>query len=155
MKTSSKFLNAAKLRTLRDYHFSETIVSTNGCFDGVHYGHIKYLQESKRLGDILIVGINTDDSVSFLKGPGHPLNSEMVRMEMVAALECVDYVFLFQDSEPTEWLDIIKPDFHTKGSDYKLSEIKELETVERNGGQIKLIDFLIPNYTVTKVKFFT
>ena len=115
---------------------NKKIVTTNGVFDILHYGHVKYLEEAKKLGDILIVGINTDKSVKQNKGDKRPINNEKSRIEVLAALESVDYVFLFNEKDPRNWLDKLKPNIHVKAGDYKISQIIEKDVVERNGGKI-------------------
>lgn len=116
-----------------------TVVTTNGCFDILHVGHIRYLQEARKLGDVLIVAVNTDESVKLNKGPRRPLNTEQDRAEALAALECVDYVTLFSDKTPESLLSKLKPHIHTKGGDYVMSQIIEKGVVEAGGGKVVLI----------------
>jgi rfaE bifunctional protein nucleotidyltransferase chain/domain len=120
------------------------IITTNGVFDILHIGHITYLQKARKLGDVLIVGINTDASVRKLKGPKRPLNNEKARALCLAALECVDYVVIFSEATPNELLSAIKPSIHVKGGDYKGREnhMVERPIVEGNGGKIVLIDMV-------------
>ena len=115
---------------------NKKIVTTNGVFDILHYGHVKYLEEAKKLGDFLIVGVNTDKSVKQNKGDKRPINDEKSRLSVLAALGSVDYVFLFDEKEPSSWLNKIKPNIHVKAGDYKLSQIIEKDVVEKNGGKI-------------------
>lgn len=115
------------------------IVFTNGCFDILHLGHVRYLREAKRLGDILIIGVNTDDSVRALKGSPRPYVSEMERAEILASLECVDYVTLFPELRPDELIAIIKPDIHVKGGDYNVTQLPERKLVEKLGGKVVVI----------------
>ncbi len=115
------------------------IVTTNGCFDILHIGHSRYLKEAKKLGDVLIVGVNTDSSVKSFKGDKRPINNENARAELVASLDCVDYVFLFSYPDPRKILEKIKPDIHAKGADRKIWQIIEKSVVEKNGGKIVLI----------------
>lgn len=126
------------------------IVTTNGVFDLLHLGHITYLQQAKKLGDVLIVGLNSDNSVKKIKGEKRPLNNEQARASCLAALECVDYVVIFGENDPRDLLSLINPDIHVKGGDYKGKEDKilEKELVETNGGKIELIDF-IEGYSTT------
>jgi len=130
------------------------IVSTNGVFDILHLGHITYLEKAKQLGDVLIVGINSDASVRAIKGPKRPLNSEKARAACVAALRCVDYVVIFNDNDPVKLLSIIKPHIHAKGGDYRGKEgsIVEKGIVERNGGRIALIDMVKGHSTTTLIE---
>jgi D-glycero-beta-D-manno-heptose 1-phosphate adenylyltransferase len=118
---------------------NQKIVTTNGVFDIIHIGHIRYLQEAKKLGDILIVAINSDNSVKKIKGPKRPLNNENDRAEALAALDCVDYVTVFDENNPIKVLERIKPNVHVKGGDYEISQIVEKKTVEKNKGIVVLI----------------
>ncbi|MBI2523144.1 D-glycero-beta-D-manno-heptose 1-phosphate adenylyltransferase [Candidatus Woesearchaeota archaeon] len=118
---------------------NKKIVTTNGVFDILHIGHIRYLHEAKKLGDTLIVAINSDSSTKKIKGPKRPLNNENDRAEALAALECVDYVAVFNEENPIKILGIIKPDFHVKGGDYDISQVIEKDAVEKNNGKIVLI----------------
>jgi D-glycero-beta-D-manno-heptose 1-phosphate adenylyltransferase len=126
----------------------KNIVTTNGVFDILHIGHIRYLQEAKKLGDVLIVAINSDSSVKKLKGPKRPLNNEKDRAEALAALECVDYVAIFTETDPVKFLEKIKPNFHAKGGDYKISQIIEKDVVEKNNGKIVILD-KVEGYSTT------
>ena len=118
---------------------NKKIVNTNGVFDILHIGHIRYLREAKKLGDVLIVAVNSDSSTKKIKGPQRPLNNENDRAEVLAALECVDYVTIFEEENPINLLEIIKPNIHAKGGDYKIGKIIEKDTVEKNDGKIILI----------------
>ena len=118
------------------------IVTTNGIFDILHIGHIKYLQEAKKLGDLLIVALNSDVSTRKLKGNSRPINAENDRAEVVAALGCVDYVTIFNEDNPIKILSILKPSIHVKGGDYDISKIVEKDVVEKNGGKIVLISMV-------------
>ncbi len=115
------------------------IVTTNGCFDVLHVGHIRYLQQAKQQGDILIVAINSDDSVRAIKGDKRPLVSEDERAEVLAALECVDYVTIFSELDPIQFLHELRPDIHVKGGDYTLDQIVEREAVESIGAELRLL----------------
>src|SRR3989344_1680230 len=114
---------------------NKKIVTTNGVFDILHIGHIRYLQKAKKLGDVLIVAINSDSSVRKIKGPKRPLNNENDRAEMLASLQCIDFVAIFDEENPIKFLEEIKPDVHAKGGDYKISQIIEKDTVEKNNGR--------------------
>ncbi|MFC1717100.1 D-glycero-beta-D-manno-heptose 1-phosphate adenylyltransferase [Candidatus Poribacteria bacterium] len=115
------------------------IITTNGCFDVLHVGHTRYLQQAKRQGDILIVAINSDDSVRAIKGDKRPLVPEDERAEMLAALECVDYVTIFPELDPIQFLHELRPDIHVKGGDYRLNQIVEREAVESIGAELRLL----------------
>ena len=114
----------------------KTIVTTNGCFDLIHVGHLRYLQAAKKLGDLLVVGINSDSSVRKLKGEKRPLIPENERAEMLAGLNCVDYVVIFTELEPISLLSELKPDIHVKGGDYTIEQVIERKVVEENGGKV-------------------
>src|SRR3989338_1553071 len=118
---------------------NKKIVTTNGVFDILHIGHIRYLKEAKKLGGILIAAINSDSSTKKLKGPKRHLNNENDRAEALAALECVDYVTVFNEENPIKILGIIKPNIHAKGCDYDISQIIEKAAVEKNNGKVVLI----------------
>lgn len=126
------------------------IVTTNGCFDILHVGHVRYLKQARQLGDVLIVGVNTDASVKRLKGHGRPLNNQDDRAEILASLESVDFVTLFSEDTPVEFLTAIKPNFHTKGGDYDPRNLAETPVVESFGGKMKIID-LVPNKSTTSL----
>jgi len=120
------------------------IVFTNGCFDIIHRGHVYYMRESKKLGDILIVAINSDSSVKLLKGEGKPLHKEMNRAFVLEAFDFVDYIVIFDDINPLNLLNEIKPDVYTKGSDYNMNNLigEEIgcEIIQSWGGEAILID---------------
>jgi len=129
---------------------SKKIISTNGCFDILHWGHIHYLNDAKALGDILVVGINSDASVKRLKGPARPIFAEAIRLRQVAALGCVDYVTLFDEETPVEFLRLVRPHTHVKGGDYRGKQIPELSTVSEWGGIVDYIEF-VPGFSTTEL----
>lgn len=112
---------------------------TNGCFDLLHMGHITYLNEARALGDVLIIGVNTDRSVRKLKGKNRPIIPEQERSHVLAALECIDYVILFDEETPIELIRAIQPDVLVKGADYTKTEVVGHDVVESYGGQVALI----------------
>jgi rfaE bifunctional protein nucleotidyltransferase chain/domain len=114
----------------------KVIVSTNGCFDLLHVGHLRYLQAAKSFGDILIVAINSDSSTKAIKGANRPIIPESERAELLAGLECVDYVTIFEQTTPIETLLKLKPDIHVKGGDYTMERIIERQAVESYGGKV-------------------
>lgn len=120
----------------------KTIVTTNGCFDILHVGHVRYLQKTKTFGDISVVCLNSDVSVKKIKGPDRPVNNENDRAEILCALSCVDYVVLFDESSPEKLLCEIKPDVHTKGADYTVETLPEAKAIMENGGRIEFISFV-------------
>lgn len=130
---------------------TKKIVTTNGCFDILHVGHVRILKQSKALGDILLVGINSDDSVKRLnKGPERPINKQDDRAELILSLECVDYVTIFDEDTPIEFLSLVKPDIHVKGSDYKPEDLEETPVVEANGGRVHILS-LVPGHSTTNL----
>lgn len=120
----------------------KTFAATNGCFDILHVGHVRYLQKTKSLADYSIVMLNSDKSVKMLKGEGRPINNEQDRAELLSALSCVDYVVLFEEKSPANLLEAIKPDIYTKGADYTLETLPEREIVVRNNIRVEFIDFV-------------
>jgi D-beta-D-heptose 7-phosphate kinase/D-beta-D-heptose 1-phosphate adenosyltransferase len=131
------------------------LVFTNGCFDLLHVGHVRYLAEARRLGDALLVAINSDRSVRALKGASRPILSESERAEMLAALEAVDFVTVFDDESPRSLIAEILPDVLVKGGDYSFDEIHGREEVERAGGRVLSLPFVkgaSTTYIINKVK---
>jgi len=129
------------------------IVFTNGCFDILHSGHVEYLRAARTLGDVLIVGINTDDSIQRLKGPGRPINSLSDRLNVLAALSCIDFLIPFGnalDDTPEQLIRLVKPHLFVKGGDYATKELPEAEAVHENGGEIILLP-LIPDRSTSKI----
>ena len=118
------------------------IVSTNGCFDILHVGHVRYLQKSAALGDVLVICLNSDRSVKALKGDSRPLNNENDRAEVWAALSGVDFVVIFDEDTPVNYLSKIKPDIHTKGGDYDINTLPEAKVVMDNGGKVEFVSFV-------------
>ncbi len=126
----------------RERRKGKRIVTTNGCFDILHVGHVTNLACAKRLGDVLIVGVNSDRSVRENKGPGRPIVPARERAGIIGALQSVDYVFIFDEAMPVSWLEKLKPDIHVKGADRKYEEIIERNVVEKNGGRIVRLPLL-------------
>ncbi len=127
-----------------------SIVVTNGCFDILHVGHLRYLQACKQLGDILVVLVNSDSSVKRLKGPQRPIVPEADRAELVAALGCVDFVALFSEDTPVRMLEIIKPDFYAKGAQYTEDNLPEMETLRKIGAQVRFVP-MVENRSTTNI----
>jgi D-beta-D-heptose 7-phosphate kinase/D-beta-D-heptose 1-phosphate adenosyltransferase len=117
----------------------QKIVFTNGIFDILHIGHIRLLRQAKMLGDILVVGLNSDASARRLKGEGRPINNERERMALVAALDVVDYVLLFDEDTPTELIRALRPHIHVKGGDYTSKQLPEAEAVREGGGNVVIL----------------
>ena len=117
------------------------IVFTNGCFDILHVGHLDYLEASRNLGDRLVVGVNTDDSIRRLKGAGRPINDAYARTRMLAALSFVDAVILFDEDTPYDLIGLVKPDILVKGDDYLTENIVGADIVMKEGGEVKTLPF--------------
>ena len=126
------------------------LVATNGCFDLLHVGHIRYLNAARALGDALIVGINGDQSVRELKGAGRPVNSENDRAEVVAALGCVDLVTIFPEMRATRFLELAAPDIYVKGGDYNQETLnaEERQVLQKIGAKIDIVPFE-PGYSTS------
>jgi len=120
----------------------KTVVATNGCFDILHVGHVRYLQKSKSYADYLIVLVNSDKSVKSIKGEGRPINNELDRSEVLIALNCVDFVVIFDEDSPKDLLDEIKPNVYTKGADYTMETLPERDIMIKNGTKVEFIDFV-------------
>ncbi len=116
-----------------------TVVFTNGTFDILHRGHVDYLQAARRLGDVLIVGLNTDASIRRIKGKGRPINPTAARAAVLSALGCVDYVCTFSDDTPYKLIRALVPDVLVKGADWKVGDIVGRDVVERHGGVVRTI----------------
>jgi D-glycero-beta-D-manno-heptose 1-phosphate adenylyltransferase len=114
------------------------VVLANGCFDILHVGHVRYLEGARQLGDALVVAINSDRSVSALKGAGRPILSEQERVALVSALRCVDHVVVFDEPDVTRVLEILRPSIHAKGTDYTEATVPEREQVLSYGGQVRI-----------------
>ena len=117
------------------------IVFTNGCFDLLHVGHVRYLAQAKKLGDFLIIGLNSDSSVKELKGEDRPINSFEDRATLLSAIESVDSVIMFEEQTPENLIKDIVPDILVKGGEYSIEDIVGYQTVMQNGGQVKTLSF--------------
>ena len=120
----------------------EKIIFTNGCFDLLHVGHIRYLEEAKALGDILVVGINSDQSVRRIKGPYRPILPEEERAEILSGLGCVDYITIFDETDPLELISFLQPHILAKGGDWTKETTVGKEVVERSGGEVVILPFV-------------
>jgi len=128
------------LRVARDERAAgKTIAFANGVFDVLHVGHVRYLQDAARQADVLIVGVNGDESVRTLKGEGRPVTNQHERAELVSAIRGVSYVTIFHDSSPARLIAVIKPDVHCKGTDYTEESVPEREVVLAYGGRIAIV----------------
>lgn len=129
---------------------NQKIVFTNGCFDVLHYGHVRYLLDAKSLGDLLVVGLNSDDSVRRLKGESRPINGEKERAFVLAALEFVDYIVVFEEDTPKKLIETVKPDVLVKGGDYQIENIVGADFVIQNGGTVTTIPF-VEGFSSTRI----
>jgi rfaE bifunctional protein nucleotidyltransferase chain/domain len=144
LQMSGKIVSIDELRRERARLRAEAkrLVFTNGCFDILHVGHVRYLASARSLGDALLVAINSDRSVRELKGAGRPIMDEQERAEMLAALRAVDYVMVFDDTSPRALIRELLPDVLVKGGDYQLGEIHGREEVEAAGGRVMALPFV-------------
>ena len=144
LKSSSKLLTVrqagSRLALLKKS--GSKIIFTNGCFDILHAGHAGYLYSARKLGDILVVGLNADDSVKKLKGPGRPVNSQKDRAEVLGSLAAVDYIVIFSEATPLKLIRAIRPDFLVKGGDWAKKDIVGSFFVESYGGTVKSLPFV-------------
>lgn len=129
-------------KILQPLRSQKKVVFTNGCFDLLHIGHVRYLQNAKSQGDILVVALNSDDSVKKLKGPSRPVQSETDRAEILAALACVDHTFIFTEETPERVIKELKPDVLVKGGDWEISKIVGAEFVQSYGGKVLSLNFV-------------
>jgi rfaE bifunctional protein nucleotidyltransferase chain/domain len=138
---ATKILARTKASEVRRLQPDKTIVFTNGCFDILHTGHVRYLAQAKKLGDLLVVGLNSDASVRELKGEGRPLNSQEDRAEVMAALEAVDYVIIFEEKRVDSLLREVHPDVYAKGGDYTVDSLDqgEVAVLREIGAKIQIL----------------
>lgn len=129
---------------------NQKIVFTNGCFDLLHLGHVDYLEKARNLGDKLVLGLNTDASISRIKGPNRPLQDEKSRARIMASLLFIDAVVLFNEDTPLELIKIVQPDILVKGDDYTIESIVGHEVVLARGGEVKTIP-LVKGYSTTNI----
>lgn len=143
-----------KIKDLVDKLHAEgkTVVCTNGCFDILHVGHVRYLQKTKTFADYSIVLLNSDKSVKSIKGPTRPINCEDDRAEILSALSCVDYVVMFDEDSPRNLLDEIKPDVYTKGADYTMETLPEADIMRKNGTRVEFITFVEGKSTTNTIE---
>ncbi len=142
--TESKIFSAAQIETILNTvrGSGKQIVFTNGCFDLLHAGHVKYLQQARQLGDLLVLGLNSDASICRLKGDKRPLLEETERAQILAALDCIDYIVIFTEDTPLQLLQCVRPDILVKGGDYLPEQVVGKEFVESYGGRVELIQFV-------------
>ncbi len=149
-KSKIKSIAALKKIAVQLKSQGKKIVFTNGCFDLLHVGHVRYLQKAKKLGDVLIVGLNTDHSVKLIKGQNRPIIPEKERAELLASLAFVDYVVLFNEPDPLKLIKAIRPNILVKGADWTKKQIVGREIVEKNEGRVVRIP-LVPGASSTKI----
>ena len=147
-------VNREDIKALVDiiHNSGKTVVCTNGCFDILHVGHVKYLEATKAFADFSIVLLNSDKSVKSIKGPTRPINNENDRAELLSALKCVDYVVLFDEDSPRNLLDEIKPDVYTKGADYTMETLPEADIMRKNGTRVEFIKFVEGKSTTNVIR---
>lgn len=141
---TSKLKSLDELITIADQARGngKIVVFTNGCFDLLHRGHVHILRQAKAAGDLLIVAVNSDRSVKAIKGPSRPVNSEIDRLELIAAMEMVNYVILFDEPDPSKLIAAIKPNVLAKGADWGTDEVVGADIVKREGGRVILVSYL-------------
>ncbi len=132
-------------------HEGKKVVFTNGCFDLLHLGHVDYLAKAADCGNKLIIGVNTDTSISNLKGPSRPIQDQQSRLQILASLQCVDAVILFDEQTPYNLIKTLEPDVLVKGSDYEPQNIIGYDIVTAKGGKVTTIDF-IPGYSTSDIE---
>ena len=143
------------IQIIKQLHLqNKTVVTTNGCYDILHVGHVRYLQKTKEIADYSIVMLNSDSSVKKNKGNNRPINTELDRAEILCALSCVDYVVIFDEKSHCSLLDKIRPDFHTKGADYTLDTLppEEKEVIQNNKINVKFIEFVQGKSTTNTIE---
>ncbi|HOI93718.1 MAG TPA: D-glycero-beta-D-manno-heptose 1-phosphate adenylyltransferase [Syntrophobacter fumaroxidans] len=152
MRAAEKITDLRELQAVCSRHRQEgrRVVFTNGCFDLLHLGHVRYLEEARSLGDVLVVGVNTDRSVSEIKGPRRPVTGQAERSEVLAALQCVDHVVLFDTPDPLPVIVALEPDVLVKGADWAEGRIVGADFVTAKGGRVVRIP-LIPNASTTSI----
>lgn len=128
------------------------VVFTNGVFDILHRGHVEYLQKARAMGDLLIVGLNSDDSVRRIKGPSRPVNPQEDRAVVLSALACVDCVVVFDEDTPFKLIELLVPDVLVKGADWKTGEIIGADVVIKNGGKVETVDLVLGRSTTGLIK---
>lgn len=140
-KISKLIQTPQELKALAENNSQQKLIVTNGCFDILHIGHIRYLQQAQLLGDKLLIGLNSDHSIQKIKGPSRPINNQLIRAEMLAALACVDYIYIFDEDTADNLLMLSKPSLYTKGGDYNLDNLPEKDTLQKINCQFKSLNF--------------
>lgn len=151
-RTKIKDLKEIKEETDRLKSEGKKIVLTNGCFDILHPGHTRYLYAARALGDYLVVAVNSDRSTRAIKGPGRPINSQEARTEVLAALDFVDGVFIFDEEDPFKMIEYLMPNILVKGGDWAQDEIIGADVVKKGGGEVKRIPYVSGHATTDIIK---
>lgn len=141
-----------KIEFLRSKNKNIKIVATNGCFDILHVGHIRSLQKAKSLGDILVVGLNSNESVKKIKGKNRPIYNQYERAEILAALGCVDIVTIFNEETAEDFLEILKPNIYVKGDEYNIDNLPEAEVVKKYGGKLIKVPMIVGFSTTNTIE---
>lgn len=149
-KSKLKSITQGKAQVMTWKGLGDSIVFTNGCFDLMHLGHVDYLEKARGLGDRLVVGLNTDSSVSRFKGLDRPIQDQHSRARIMAGFQFVDLVIFFDEDTPLQLISELLPDILVKGSDYLAENIVGAEVVKKNGGEVKTIDF-VPGYSTSRI----
>lgn len=153
MKLVKKMLVDRKsIPNLREELKNKKVVFTNGCFDILHVGHVRYLTTAKTFGDVLIVGLNTDESVKKLKGESRPINNQADRAEVLLGLKAVDYVVFFGENTAENLIAELKPDVYVKGGDYTLDTLPEAKIVQGYGGRVELVNLVAGKSTTNIIE---
>ena len=150
MSDKIKNRSEAKATVAEWQNAGNSIVFTNGCFDILHYGHVDYLEKARAMGDKLVVGLNSDASVSRFKGTDRPIQDQNSRARILASLQFVDLVVLFDEDTPKDLISALIPNVLVKGSDYLAENIVGAEVVKKTGGEVKTIDF-VPGYSTSRI----
>jgi len=152
MSVRSKILTVSSLRPKLEKlrRSGRKIVFTNGCFDILHIGHVSYLEEARKKGDVLVIGLNSDESVKNIKGPKRPIVPQAERAYILAALEVVDFVVIFKENTPQKLIEQLRPHVLVKGADWKGKELVGAEFVKSYGGKVALIKF-VPRHSSTNI----
>ena len=147
-----KILTVSQLKKNLKAHPQKKVVFTNGCFDIIHYGHVKYLAQAKSKGDLLVIGLNSDKSTKKIKGKNRPINFQADRARVLAAFECVDYIVIFNEDTPYKLIQTIKPDLLVKGGDWPKGKIVGSDIVIKGGGKVLSIPYIKNRSTTNIIK---
>jgi D-beta-D-heptose 7-phosphate kinase/D-beta-D-heptose 1-phosphate adenosyltransferase len=152
LKEKIRNLSSLKKIISRIKKSGKKVVFTNGCFDLLHYGHVKYLEDAKRIGDVLVVAVNSDSSVRRIKGKNRPIVNEKDRLRLIAALESVDYAVLFKEKTPIKVIKLLKPDILVKGADWDKNNIVGADYVRGTGGRVSTVKLIKGRSTTNLIK---